>query len=208
MGSGTLNENQLECVETWLDARDDAVRHAQKLVELNVDKARINRLLEPFMWHTVIASGTHWANFFALRTHQDAQPEFKIIADMMLHEYRTHQPKQLGVDEWHLPLIYPDDLDTAMFSSAPLPLPSASAGRCARVSFDTHALDESLMDSIGRYGGLTANGHWSPTEHQAQAKGIPMASSATGNFHGDWHQFRKMHRFESDFSELLVKDHL
>jgi thymidylate synthase ThyX len=40
---------------------------------LGVHKQLANRLLEPFMWHTVILTATEWSNFFALRAHKDAQ---------------------------------------------------------------------------------------------------------------------------------------
>lgn len=38
--------------------------------ETSVTKQLCNRLLEPFMWHTVIVTATEWENFFALRCPQ------------------------------------------------------------------------------------------------------------------------------------------
>lgn len=59
------------CEYEWLLARDYAIKQA---VQLNTDfgngsitKQLCNRLLEPFMWHTVIVTATEWENFFALR---------------------------------------------------------------------------------------------------------------------------------------------
>lgn len=51
----------------WLQARDNAVSLATQLNSKNITKQLCNRLLEPFMWHTVIISATEWENFFALR---------------------------------------------------------------------------------------------------------------------------------------------
>ena len=42
-----------------------------------------NRLLEPFMWHTVIVTATEWDNFWNLRCHPDAQPEIRLVAEAM-----------------------------------------------------------------------------------------------------------------------------
>src|SRR5690606_2032814 len=55
--------------EDWLKARDRAVDSAMKLYlgGLGATKQLANRLLEPFMWHTVIVTATEWENFFALR---------------------------------------------------------------------------------------------------------------------------------------------
>jgi thymidylate synthase ThyX len=71
--------------ESWLEARDNTVKIAKELnygnkVEhdthggLNVSKQLCNRLLEPFMWHTVIVTATEWENFFKLRCPQYHTP--------------------------------------------------------------------------------------------------------------------------------------
>ena len=56
--------------EEWLIARDSAIHQAQKLnQESNVTKQLCNRLLEPFMWTTMLITGSKegWDNFFHLR---------------------------------------------------------------------------------------------------------------------------------------------
>lgn len=62
---------------TWLNARDSAVRWAESLNSPSnsyesVTKQLCNRLLEPFMWHTVIITTSNQGleNFFALRCPQ------------------------------------------------------------------------------------------------------------------------------------------
>jgi len=52
-----------EAEHVWLGARDAAVANAQRLLDLDVHKQELNRLLEPFLWHTVIVSATEWKNF-------------------------------------------------------------------------------------------------------------------------------------------------
>lgn len=54
----------------WLRARDKAIDAAIRLSDLGITKQLCNRLLEPFMWHTVIVTATEWENFFALRCPQ------------------------------------------------------------------------------------------------------------------------------------------
>jgi hypothetical protein len=53
--------------EWWLFARDKAIEAAAILYVFNVTKQLCNRLLEPFMWHTVVVTATEWENFFSLR---------------------------------------------------------------------------------------------------------------------------------------------
>jgi thymidylate synthase ThyX len=54
-------------INDWLDARNDAVKRAKYLDEMGITKQLCNRLLEPFMWHTVICTATDYENFFKLR---------------------------------------------------------------------------------------------------------------------------------------------
>jgi thymidylate synthase ThyX len=51
----------------WLKAKKAAINCALRLHTQDVTKQLCNRLLEPFMWHTVIVTATEWENFFALR---------------------------------------------------------------------------------------------------------------------------------------------
>jgi thymidylate synthase ThyX len=54
-------------IDMWLEARDAAVSNAKILNNTGVTKQLCNRLLEPFMWHTVICTATNYDNFFNLR---------------------------------------------------------------------------------------------------------------------------------------------
>jgi len=53
----------------WLEARDKAVNEATGMNSLGLTKQLCNRLLEPFMWTTMLITGSKegWDNFFELR---------------------------------------------------------------------------------------------------------------------------------------------
>lgn len=56
-------------IDEWLESRDGQIANAKQLNKQGVTKQLCNRLLEPFMWHTVLITGeeTGLENFFALR---------------------------------------------------------------------------------------------------------------------------------------------
>lgn len=58
------------CVSKWIKASNYAMEIAENLDSFGVTKQICNRLLEPFLWHTVIISSTHFENFFELRCPQ------------------------------------------------------------------------------------------------------------------------------------------
>ena len=173
----------------WQRALEDALAHAERLAasDINLHKQLVNRILEPFAWITVIITATEWANFFTQRTHEDAQPELKHLATLLLAEYRASEPRALALGEWHTPLILADE-------EAALPLEERlkiSVARSARVSYLTHdgARDHAKdLELYERLVGGGANGHWSPFEHVA----TPLATAGewSGNFRG-WQQYRK-----------------
>jgi thymidylate synthase ThyX len=204
----------------WLRARDDAVRRVLGLVSdptalgeeddldqalrrvedairdksqpdtwLNVHKQVANRLLEPFMWHTVIVTATEWENFSNLRCHPDAQPEIRLVAETMRDVAAASEPEELAEDEWHLPLVRPEDREQV---SSTEDLIKISAGRCARVSYLTHAGERDLDADIELHDRLLESGHMSPLEHPAR----PLSPSEleenkwSGNFQG-WFSYRK-----------------
>ena len=63
--------NDIEDLEQeWLYARNVAISQAKILNDFGITKQICNRLLEPFMWHTVIVTATDFQNFFELRCPQ------------------------------------------------------------------------------------------------------------------------------------------
>lgn len=205
----------------WLAARDDAVRRVLGLVAerdeiaaeddlsaaldqveettrnkaqpqswLNVHKQVANRLLEPFMWHTVIVTATEWENFWNLRCHADAQPEIRLVAEQMRAAVLASEPTEVGAGEWHLPLIRPEDREEGRSTEDLL---KVSVGRCARVSYLTHAGVRDLDADIELYERLISSGHMSPLEHPAQPLGEAELKEGEwrGNFRG-WRPYRKL----------------
>lgn len=173
----------------WLQAAGWAIASANSLANIGVHKQLANRLIEPFCWQTVIVSATEWENFFALRCHPDAQPEIRQAAELMRDAMAASTPRELGTGQWHLPLL--PDLDKLQAEEySALDLCRISAGRCARVSFLTHAGLRDPQADIGLALSLQQAGHMSPFEHVAQALNSSWEEVNTGNFRG-WLQFRK-----------------
>lgn len=180
----------------WLQARDEAVKHVKTLQAIGVHKQIANRLIEPWMWITVIVSATEFENWFHLRDHKDAQPELREVAARMQALYRAESPTPVPIGGWHLPLTgFPGD------EVLPLnDLIRVSIGRCARVSYLTHDGQRDPEADIQLCDRLAKSGHWSPFEHAAQAMDSPEPS---GNFIG-WRQFRKTFTNEAGPKALAV----
>ena len=215
--------------QEWLAARDDAVRRVLGLISrpdivqpegellecideielslpspgppadwLNVHKQVANRLLEPFMWHTVIVTATEWDNFWNLRCHPDAQPEIRRIAEMMRSARDESSPSQIGEGQWHLPLVRPEELE-GQTEIAVEDLMKVSAGRCARVSYLTHAGKRDPAADVALHDQLLASGHMSPMEHPACPMDAQALASSewSANFRG-WRQYRSFIWGEAD----------
>ncbi len=174
--------------KVWLEARDNAVNSARAMVRLDVHKQFANRLLEPFQWISVVITATDWDNFWALRCHPDAQPEFEYLASKMRRCYQESQPSMLGLGDWHLPYIRTNEwLDYGIID-----LCKISSARCARVSYLTHDnKDPKPQEDIALFERLVAGEpkHASPVEHQAVIS--EFASMFLSNFEPPWLQFRK-----------------
>lgn len=207
---GVVSDDVAEAaLHHWLVARDHAVDQAERLASLGIHKQTVNRLLEPFMWHTVIVTATEWSNFFNLRCNPLAHPALRNTAEAMCEAMAASTPKPVAYGEWHLPFFDTErDADIA-----PVDRPKVCVARCARVSYLTHdgvrdpSKDVALADS------LLSNGHMAPWEHVAR----PMAKTwkdsdllhgihpndispkhtFLGNFRG-WVQLRKTIPGEAD----------
>ena len=173
-----------DCRVLWNRGRNECVEMAGRMVEnYQLHKQIANRLLEPWMHMTSLWTATEWDNFFALRAHPDAQPEFQVLAYRMLDLYLKEKPLQLQWGEWHLPFVDGPELtiQTGL---------KVSVARAARVSYTTFEgkysvekdceLHDRMLDAWPK--------HMSPFEHQACAvEGL----RRSGNFAGGWQQYRK-----------------
>jgi len=171
-----------EAEHVWLGARDAAVANAQRLLDLDVHKQELNRLLEPFLWHTVIVSATEWKNFFELRCAPNAQPEIRAAARLMLEAMNANVPQTLEYGEWHTAALAGRRKRAGPGDS------SARLGRrCARVSYLTHQGLREIERDLELYERLRTDRHLSPFEHVA----TPAPDGAfQANFRG-WLQMRR-----------------
>lgn len=179
-----LHEAQL----SWVEAAKVAVKSAQHLANLGVHKSVVNRVLEPYMWHTVIVSATDWQGFWDQRVSRLAQPEIRVVAEQMLNVYNDSKPDEVGYNMWHLPYIDSEDYAVAITNELPWEtLKQISVARCARVSYLTHDGQRSFDKDIELYNRLVSARplHASPLEHVAQ----PVKGNPPGNFRG-WLQYR------------------
>jgi thymidylate synthase ThyX len=181
-------------VEAWLGARDAAVDYAQSFAGAGYHKQIVNRLLEPFCHINVVVTATEWSNFFALRCHEDAQPEMRALAETMRDEMGQSTPQHAPVGCWHNPYVLSDE-------TASLPgdiLRKLSVARCARVSYLTQdGKTPNVEDDLKLYDRLVGSAplHASPAEHQATPDerwpaGQWKRNDWHSNFRG-WIQYRK-----------------
>ena len=184
---------QQQAQHEWRKAAADAAKYAVRLrglgheAEERLHKSVTNRLLEPFMDHTIVCTATAWENFFDQRAHEAAQPEIRVVAEMMREAYEASEPKRLVEGEWHLPYIEAEDWeavrrevtkDVRNLGKSMYPqLTKISAARCARVSYLTQEGTRDIAKDLALYDRLTNRQadaahahdpiHWSPLEHVA-----------------------------------------
>lgn len=171
-GGAELDVDQVEYLQwIWTDAATRAADVAAELHRQGLHKSVTNRLLEPFMWHTVVVTSTAWENFLAQRCSPLAQPEIRVAAEAMAQAMAESTPEKLEPGEWHLPYVWEEDydalvdLDEVRFEMAA----EISAARCARVSYLTQDGKRDVRADLALYQRLvTAEpAHWSPLEHVA-----------------------------------------
>lgn len=205
MQAGEETEHTQLAEKIWLDASKQMIVAAQKLaglvsvnsvgdivsddfpgaIKLNLHKQIVNRIVEPWMWMTVVCSATDYDNFFSLRCHPDAQPEIQKLAYMMKDVYENNHPKLLQEGDWHLPFIQEDEEELDLEIKKKI-----AVARCARVSYLTHDGKRDIEKDIELYDRLingSGKGHWSPFEHVAMSTSY---CNSSGNFNG-WIQYRK-----------------
>lgn len=185
----------------WLQARDLMVLQVEEMMKIGdgIDKQRINRLLEPWMYTVVVATATEWENFFYLRDSKEAQPEFAHIAHMM-NELYTNNIASYRL--WHLPYLEEDNIDQDAIDlcgandyeldAVQTAMMLISAARCGRVSYYRQGDSKSQKDDVLRGESFATNKHWSPLEHPAKEE----AWTYYGNLFA-WKPLRKFYTNES-----------
>lgn len=184
-----LNElDSYTASEYWKYSMQEAIKQAYNLNELGVHKQFINRLLEPFLWHTVLVTATEWDNFFEQRCSPLAEPHMEMLANKMKSCLSCSIPSPIMIGYWHFPFISnPGNYNK--YSGESVEAILVSAARCARVSYQKHGSETKWEDDleIGRRLLDADPPHWSPFEHQAKAR---ISSNVFyANFRG-WSQAR------------------
>lgn len=187
---GELTEEDALAVRAeWMRGMYYAVERAERMARMGAHKQIVNRVLEPYQHIRVVVTATDWANFFALRDHEDAQPEIRALAQAMRAAMGGSEPQRLEVGYWHLPYVTEEDRYHVGLNLKKLC--RISAARCARVSYLKHdGANPSITEDEILYERLAGSMpiHASPLEHQATPLEDPTERS--GNFRG-WLQFRK-----------------
>lgn len=187
MSGGEEVNMSYKAKQRWVSAATWAAECAMKLVELKVHKSVVNRLLEPFMWHTVVVSATEWENFFNQRISEGAQPEIVDLAEKMREALRASVPQRQDNGGWHLPYVTDEDKELLGVEDQKV----VSVARVAGVSYNRLGTIRELQKDFALYERLrTANPpHWSPFEHVATPVHPNMVNTA--NFTG-WQQLRQI----------------
>lgn len=170
-------------VSNYLDTHEEP--------ETRLHKSVLNRLLEPFLMHTVVVTSTEWENFFHQRVSPLAQPEIRVAAEAMLKAITESEPRHIRDDGWHTPYVSVEERSVA---DMPWDVACAvSAARCARVSYLTQEGVRDHEEDLKLYRRLISADppHASPLEHVARP--VPPHEFGSiippGNFDG-WSQLR------------------
>lgn len=98
----------------WLSGAESAVAAAQAMDMLGITKQLANRLLEPYLWYTVLVTATEYDNFFELRcpeyhnynylgafgitkSRKDAMEQGLADYGMPEHAWRSHNKSQAEI---------------------------------------------------------------------------------------------------------------
>lgn len=186
-----LTGTELAMVKTmWRSAANSAVAWAEGMAQVGLHKQTANRVLEPFLYVHGVITATEWDNFFGLRLHRMAMPEFKALADAIWPAIKHSVPMNLEPGQWHLPYVGPTDhnrlwceredkSENLNAAEVQRRLLITSVARCARVtasSFET-GKESTWSEDLRTYARLNIPGtdyhdpsepiHASPAEHQA-----------------------------------------
>lgn len=162
----------------WKDAAIDAALSAEYLSDDGVHKQIANRILEPFQTMKTVVTATEWENFYWLRNHEDAQPEIKRLAELMLEAASKSKANPLDPEDWHVP-YYKDGFWMQGMEDFLEDALAISTSCCAQVSY--RLLDDSIEKARMVYKRLVESSpvHASPFEHQATPVDYPGCCDTT-----------------------------
>jgi hypothetical protein len=157
----------------WGKAIRQSIDIVKEFESLGVHKQIGSRWSETGSMIKVVITGTDWDNLIWLRDDEEAQPEFRELASVMVRCLSESIPERLNIGEWHLPYIETKRLNGFLEyfdnTDQKLTLDNArkiSASCCAQVSY--RRLNESKEKALEIYSKLFSGRkpHMSPTEHQ------------------------------------------
>lgn len=179
-GQPLSDVDQLVVEGEWDRLAGTAARAAAKMTKVGLHKSVTNRVLEPWMWHTVVLTATNWQGFFDQRLDKNAQPEIRVFAEALKEALDASTPRELAHNQWHLPYIEREDI-TAVEEwllenkgqgnygsySVTEQLVHISTARCARTSYLTQDGKRDITEDMDLYERLVSASpvHYSPAEH-------------------------------------------
>lgn len=164
----------------WNGAKYSAITFAYLLSKVGLHKQWVNRLLEPFVYTTVLITSTEWRNFLTLRMHGAAQDAMQHVAYHINRALISSTPVRLEWGGWHLPYVGQFIKDDPTESQQ-----NVSVSCCAQVSFRSN--DDSVEKAERVVKALSGDPpHASPFEHAAQA----VCEAQYGNLDEGWVSLR------------------
>jgi thymidylate synthase ThyX len=171
---GDYEDVEFDRDDAWTEAADSAAFYAQAFSDAGYHKQVVNRIVEPFQFMNVVISATDYNNFFYLRDHDDADPNIRELAHVMLTAYNRSLPETLRNGEYHTPYVnhvrgkdgvlryFSGDTEITVEDAIKI-----SASCAAQASY--RRLDTSLEKAIEIYDRLAGSEpiHASPFEHVA-----------------------------------------
>jgi len=161
--------------QEWKRVAGYSAQCASVMNNLGAHKQIVNRILEPFQTMKTVVTATEWENFYWLRNHEDAQPEIRRLAEVMLEAVSYSSAVTLEAGDWHTPYFngafgtgcWISKADTDSLEDAL----AISSSCCAQVSY--RLLDDSIEKARMVYKRLVESSpvHASPFEHQASPMG-------------------------------------
>lgn len=173
MGGGKVSPDQhKKATNRMLDALEASIQVLEDLLEIGISKQDANRYISPYLRIPILITATEWDNFFALRTVEGVQPDFRETALEMKALYDTVEPQELIPGEWHIPFLKDGEKEKHTLPE----LLHLSTARCAWLSYCSHDADRSYERAVATHDQLIKAGHASPCEHQLYAltKDSPM----------------------------------
>lgn len=166
-GMSLCDDDVASCQRIWREALTLVTASANALTDFGLHKSVTNRIFEPWTHMTTMMTLTEHANFYSLRAHPMAQPEFQVLAFRMLDTWLKSTPVVTPWGGWHTP--FGDKIDPALDWPTKLKVITARAARLSYLTFDGNS---SVEEDLRLHDRLLAEDpkHASPAEHPAYAE--------------------------------------